>query len=160
VLQKEHSPNPRAVAGDNSGQTEARQAENALECILRVCRAEYNAASQDKRYANEKMRECKNEFKESNASAYAAIDSIVRAAREELTGKLRELDGYEDAEEAKRDAALRAKAALKKLKDAGIDVQAFKIANKMAEMDAHEREEFFDAIDKHCKALRLWGADY
>jgi len=153
--------NPRAVIGNNSGAA-ATDIVNVteLEKVLRVCRAEYNSASMDKRHAAEKLRDLRNDFKVSQAEQYDTINAILTSAKEKLAEKLRGLNGYSAAEEAKRDASLRMKAALKKLKSCGADPQAFKIANKLGDMDPVEREEFFDAVDQYCKALRLWGSDY
>jgi BMFP domain-containing protein YqiC len=162
VLQHDNeTENPRAVIGNNSG-TAATDIVNVsqLENVLRICRAEYNQAAQSKRHANEKIRDLRNDFKVSQAEQFETINAILTSAREKLAEKLRTLAGYVEAEEDKRDASLRMKAALKKLKDAGGDPQAFKIMNKLGDMDAVEREEFFDRIDMYCKAMRLWGADY
>ena len=151
-------PNDRAVIGNNS-EASATDIVNVkqLENVLRVCRAEYNAGAQVKRHANEKIRDERNDFKLRNADVYEEINAIMHSAKERMQQKLRSSENYTKAEEEKRDGSLRMKAALKKLKDAGGDVQAFKIANKMADMDPVEREEFFDAIDLYAKGLRLWG---
>lgn len=155
------SENERVTIGNNSGAA-ATDIVNVtqLENVLRVCRAEYNQAAQSKRHANEKIRDLRNDFKLSQVEQYETINAILTSAREKLAMKLRGLEGYSEAEDDKRDASLRMKAALKKLKDAGGDPQAFKIMNKLGDMDAVEREEFFDRIDMYCKAMRLWGADY
>lgn len=153
--------NSRAVIGNNSGAA-ATDIINLteLEKIIRVCRAEYNQGAQAKRHAAEKLRDLRNDFKVSQAEQFETINAILTSAKEKLAEKLRGLDGYAAAEEDKRDASLRMKSALKKLKAAGGDPQAFKIANKLGDMDPVEREEFFDAIDMYAKALRLWGADF
>lgn len=152
--------NPRATIGNNSGADatdEIEQLDEAtLEKVVRVCKAEYNKGAQAKRHANEKLRDLKGDFKTAQAPVYAEIDAIMSSARERLKSKLETVPGYTQAEEDKRDASLTMKAALKKLKDSGVDVQAFKIANKMADMDPEERKEFFDAIDMQCKVMRLW----
>lgn len=134
--------------------------ERALSNVLRVCQAEYNRAAADKREAIGVMRDEKRAFQKGHAEAYEAIQSILNAAREDLKGRLRNSESYARAEEDKRDAALRMKAVVKKLKSQGVDVPAFKQALKMAELDIVERQEHFDNIDIYCKVLRLWnGAD-
>lgn len=152
--------NPRAVEGNNSANTESEVINEAeLEKVMRVCQAEYNRGSQDKRHAAQKMRDEKRDFRAEQAAVYEEIDAIMASARDRMATKLRTREAYAQAEEDKKDASLRMKAALKKLKDAGCDPQAYKIANKMAEMDSVERGDFFDRIDLYCKALRLWGND-
>lgn len=163
ALQHEDSPdNPRAVIGNNSGSSESDIVnETRLANVLRVGQAEYNQAAQAKRHAAEKLRDERNDFKLEQAPVYEEIYAIMSAAKDRMTAKLRARDGYARAEEDKRDASLRMKAALKKLKDAGVDIHAFKIANKMGvEMDAVERQEFFDKVDMYAKGLRLWGHDF
>jgi len=153
--------NPRAKVGDNSGNTKPEPVSVAqIENVVRVCQAEYNSASQDKRYAAQTMRDEKRAFRVEHASVYEEIDAIIHSARERMNGKLRARQAYAQAEDDKKDASLRMKAALKKLKDAGLDPAAYKIVNKMAEMSDVERDDFFDNIDIYAKALRLWGRDY
>ncbi|KWT72383.1 hypothetical protein APY04_0177 [Hyphomicrobium sulfonivorans] len=152
------SDNPRVAIGNNSGAaaTDVVNVTN-LENVLRVCRAEFNAGAQIKRHANEKIRDERADFRARHTDVYEEINAIMLSARERLQQKLRNSENYRQAEDEKRDGSLRMKAAMKKLKDAGGDVQAFKIANKMADMDPVERGEFFDAIDLYAKGLRLWG---
>lgn len=145
--------------GHNSGCAEIVN-ETEVANLLRVAKAEYNSAAADKREATGVMRDEKRAFQKANAAEYEAITAIMEAARERMKGKLRTLPTYSDAEEQKRDASIRMKAVVKKLKDAGVDVAAFKQALRMGDMDIYERQEYFDAIDIYCKALKLWnGAD-
>lgn len=124
--------------------------------VVRVCMAEYNTAAMHRRDANATMRDEKRAFQKKNAEAYEAIQSVLESAREKLKEKLRAQESYAKAEDDKRDAALRMKAAVKKLKAAGIDPAAFKVMLKMADMDEVERTEWFDMVDILCKAARLW----
>lgn len=133
--------------------------ETALANTLRVCQAEYNRAATDRREATAVMRDEKRAFQKVNAEVYAEINAIMESARERMKDKLRACPAYEQAEQDKKDAALRMKAVVKRLKGAGIDVAAFKQVLRMSELDRYEREEFFDAIDIYAKALRLWSGD-
>lgn len=140
---------------DNAGPQIVNETEVAN--VLRVCQAEYNRAAADKREAAGVMRDEKRAFTKEHAAVAEEINAIMEAARERLKGKLRNKPAYSQAEADKSDAALRMRAVIKKLKDAGIDVAAFKQALKMGEMDVFERQEYFDSIDIYAKALRLWN---
>lgn len=140
---------------DNAGPQIVNETEVAN--TLRVCQAEYNRAAADKREAAGVMRDEKRAFTKEHAAVAEEINAIMEAARERMKDKLRVKPAYSKAEADKSDAALRMRAVVKKLKDAGVDVAAFKQALKMGEMDRFEREEYFDNIDIYVKALRLWG---
>jgi uncharacterized protein (UPF0335 family) len=144
-----------AGIGHNSGYIDLSK-ESEIEKVVRVVKAEYNSAAAQKRDANGVMRDEKRAFQAENASVYEEINAIMESARDRMKTKLRNREAYQKAEDEKRDASIRMKAALKKLKAAGLDAAAFKQMLRMAEMDEEERKDYFDSIDLYCKVARLW----
>lgn len=130
-----------------------------LEKLLRVSKAEYNRAAMDRREATATMRDVKRAMQRDKAAVFETISRIMEAARDDMKAQLRESDDYSQAEIDKRDASLRMRAVIKKLKDAGVDIAAFKQVVKMEEMDSIERGEHFDAIDRYATILRLWSGE-
>lgn len=155
--------NPRAVIGSNSGNTSdvgGIDMTPALAQALQNLKSKYNRAALDKRHANEKIRDQKRDFKAANPDVYDAIESIRKSAIEKMHAKLAEKPEYTAAVNDRRNAADRMKEVVKLAKEHGIDMQAFKIVMKMADLDEVERAEFFDAVDMYATGLRLWGESY
>lgn len=142
--------------GHNSGAMNSIDDEAELEKIIRPAKAQYNMAAAEKREATGVMRDEKRDFQKNNEEVYAEINAIMESARDRMKSKLRNRPSYQEAEERKRDASVRMKAAVKLLKENGVDVAAFKQALRMADMDEVERQEYFQAINTYCSVLHLW----
>lgn len=137
--------------GHNSGNTE-----NVLEGALRVVKARYNAAMQDKRNAAAVIRDLKADFKLANAEQFEALNKAKQDAKDALHEALKQHPGFIEAEALKAEAAAAMKEAIKLAKEKGLDLGALRQVLRMDEMDVIEREEYFDRIDQYAKALRLW----